>query len=193
MSIFWHPMSRFYDRMVTPIGWHKAQLRIISGVSGCVLEVFCGTAALSCHLLDRGIDTYGIDLSPAMVQRAQDRLKHNGHDPHHMLIADAMRLPFPDARFDYVLSTGGLGLLSRERKQAALQEMARVCKGEIRLLEPFERAEGFHMGHVLTYMVDGMKPIPRKMFEEVDLRYRVEWHTILGIFFYIRAWSCEDS
>lgn len=65
--------------------------------------------------------------------------------------------------------------------------MARVCKREMRLLEPLEKAPGFYAGRLLTLMADGMRPIPCSSLDDVHLHYAVEWDTMLGIFSYVRA------
>jgi hypothetical protein len=52
-----------------------------------------------------------------------------------------------------------------------------------------EKKEGFYMGRVLTFCADGMRPIPKSVFE--DLEYRVEWNTMWGIFSYARVWKRE--
>lgn len=193
MSVCWDSISAFYDRLLTPIGWHQQQLRITPGISGRVLEACCGTATLTHHLLQRRIDTYAIDLAPKMVRRARARLAASGLDPNRVMLADVSQLPFPDRQFDYVLATGALGLLPAPLKRAALREMVRVCRGEIRLLEPFARRRGVTFWWMLTFMVDGMKPIPLSMMNELALPYQVEWHTILGIFSYIRIRVCVNS
>lgn len=56
-----------------------------------------------------------------------------------MVRSDATALPFRTGSFDVVMAAGVLGLLDLHSRQAALREMARVTRGEIRLLEPFRR------------------------------------------------------
>lgn len=36
-------------------------------------------------------------------------------------------------------------------------------------------------------MVDGMRPIPRAILDELPLQYTCEWDTMLGVFSYVRA------
>jgi hypothetical protein len=53
--------------------------------------------------------------------------------------ADVTALPFAGESFDIVVATGVLGLLDVASRQVALREMARVTRGEVRLLEPVHR------------------------------------------------------
>jgi hypothetical protein len=67
-------------------------------------------------------------------------------------------------------------------KLAALKELLRVCRVELRLLEPVEKRKGFYWGRV--FMVDGMRPIPRKAFDGLD--YEIGWDAIMGVFSFVR-------
>ncbi len=68
-----------------------------------VLEVGCGVGAQTQILLERfpGISVQAIDLSAAQVERASERLREPiAAGRVRVDLADAMRLPFPDASFD---------------------------------------------------------------------------------------------
>jgi SAM-dependent methyltransferase len=189
MTSYWDRCADLYDRFINAFGWAERQLATAEGVSGRVLEVCCGTGYLTLELLKRGLDAYGIDLAPKMVARARQKLASADLDPHRVWVADVTALPFGERTFDYVIATGSLGLLPRPVKRAALKEMARVSAKEMRLLEPIEKREGFCVGRPVTFMVDGHRPIPRSMFEELGLAYRLGWDTMIGVFTYAKVWK----
>jgi ubiquinone/menaquinone biosynthesis C-methylase UbiE len=101
--------------------------------TGRVLDVACGTGTNFRYLPD-GAEVVGVDISPAMLEAAGDRLDDLPIDGtlHEM---DAANLAFDDDSFDTVISS--LSTCTFPDPVAALREMARVCApdGEIRLLE----------------------------------------------------------
>src|SRR5262245_13610258 len=60
---------------------------------GPALEVGIGTGVVARALRERGWSVVGVDLAPAMLRRARDRVGSR------VAVADAARLPFPDAAF----------------------------------------------------------------------------------------------
>lgn len=69
------------------------------------LEVGCGSAKLSALLAQQGVLSTGLDRSPQALRVARnnfDRIGASGE----FLEGDAFKLPFTDARFDLVFSTG---------------------------------------------------------------------------------------
>ncbi|WP_248515348.1 class I SAM-dependent methyltransferase [Salinarchaeum laminariae] len=104
--------------------------RAFDTADGEVLDVACGLATNRAYLPESVAYT-GIDASPAMLDRAADR--HDdlvlGEDLREM---DAQDLDFPDDSFDTVISS--LSTCTFPDPDAALAEMARVCKPEGRVL-----------------------------------------------------------
>jgi hypothetical protein len=100
-----------------------------------------------------------------------------------------MRLPFPDGAFDTVVSTGSIALFKPSDQRAALGELARVTRCEMRLLESFEKKRGLYMGRFLAFLFDGMRPIPQDVFQACGLDCQEEWDIFGGAFSYLRA-SC---
>ncbi|CCH87041.1 Phosphatidylethanolamine N-methyltransferase [Modestobacter italicus] len=97
---------------------------------GDVLEVGVGTGR-NLRCLPEGIALSGIELSPAMLARAEERARRLGRTAD-LRVGDAQRLPFADATFDTVLAT--LTLCSIPDDVTAVAEMARVLRPGGRLV-----------------------------------------------------------
>lgn len=101
--------------------------------AGEVLDVGCGTGENFEYL--RGADSVtGLDISSEMVEEARRRIRQSGADVD-LAVGDAQQLPFPDARFDTVISA--FSTCTIPDYAAALREMVRVTRpgGEVLLLE----------------------------------------------------------
>lgn len=101
-----------------------------------VLDVGCGTGTLAIAAKRRvGAEgsVYGIDASPEMLARANGKARKAGVD---VVFTNGLAesLPFPDSRFDVVLSTVMLHHLPRTARQLGVREMRRVLKPGGRLL-----------------------------------------------------------
>jgi ubiquinone/menaquinone biosynthesis C-methylase UbiE len=115
------------------LGVNRLRRRLLQRASGKVLEVAVGTGKnLSSYPRDCRITAS--DVSAEMLNVAQKRAAKLSMDVS-FLLADAEALPFPDKRFDTVVSS--LSTCTFPNPVAALQEMARVCRtdGKILLLE----------------------------------------------------------
>lgn len=101
-----------------------------------VLEVGCGPGRLSILLARRhGLDVTGIDLDPAMIQRARaNAARPEGGDQHRppFLVGDVSSLAFPDGSFDLVVST--LSMHHWADPGAGLAEIGRVLRAGGRAL-----------------------------------------------------------
>lgn len=98
-----------------------------------ILDVPCG-GGVALRGLRPGQDVrwIGVDIEPAMLDRARCRAaSHPGADVR-LIEGDIYRLPLEDATADLCLSYGGLHCLARP--QAALEEMARCLRPGGRLL-----------------------------------------------------------
>jgi ubiquinone/menaquinone biosynthesis C-methylase UbiE len=95
-----------------------------------VLDIGCGTGTLAIAA-KRNVGTagevHGIDASPEMIARARHKSKRARLDVV-FDVAPAQSLPFPDARFDVVLSTVMLHHLRRAAREEAVREVRRVLK-----------------------------------------------------------------
>ena len=95
-----------------------------------VLEVGCGPGHLSILLARRhGLDVTGLDLDPAMVERARANAarsaQQHGREPS-FLVGDVASLAFPDRSFDLVVST--LSMHHWADATAGLSEIGRVLR-----------------------------------------------------------------
>jgi ubiquinone/menaquinone biosynthesis C-methylase UbiE len=101
-----------------------------------VLDIGCGTGTLAIaatrHVGPSGT-VRGIDASPQMIARAT-RKAAKADAPVTFQLAVAEQLPFPDARFDVVLSTLMLHHLPRKTREQCANEIRRVLKPGGRVL-----------------------------------------------------------
>lgn len=98
-----------------------------------VLELGCGPGHLAVRLVrDQGLDVVGLDLDPAMIERARlGAQRLDGARPE-FVVGDAASLPFGDAEFDAVVST--LSLHHWTDPAGASAEIARVLRPGGRVL-----------------------------------------------------------
>jgi SAM-dependent methyltransferase len=97
--------------------------QIVAGLT--VLDVACGTGVVAVTAARLGAKTHGLDLSPALIERARQNAAITGLEVA-FIEGDAEALPYPDASFDTVLSQ--FGHIFAPRPEAALGEMLRVLK-----------------------------------------------------------------
>jgi len=101
-----------------------------------VLDVGCGTGTLAIAAKRRvgsGGAVFGIDASPAMIAKATRKSARAGIEVA-FTTAVVETLPFPDARFDVVLSTMMLHHLPRPVRRQCFAEIRRVLRPRGRLL-----------------------------------------------------------
>ena len=119
----------FYDEQLVPVqfGPFAEQLvaRIPANVRGPVLEIACGTGALTRPLrerLDASVELVATDLAPGMLDYAQARSQ--GRAGITWRAADAQQLPFADGAFGAVACA--FGFMFCPDRLAALREARRV-------------------------------------------------------------------
>jgi ubiquinone/menaquinone biosynthesis C-methylase UbiE len=155
-----------------------------------VFEFGCGTGRLAAHLLaavlSRDCLYHAIDISPKMVQLAQQRLEPWGGRATVEVSSGAMLLPCSDARFDRFVATYVLDLLAPEDIRDLLREARRILVpgGLICLVSlTFGATPGARVVARLcraTYasaprLVGGCRPIELRQFlssDGWDLQYR---------------------
>ncbi len=120
-----------YDRLT---GWLfgsfydgiAADIAATAPAGASVLDVGCGPGHLAGRLAALGFDATGIDLDPAMIERAT--VRGSGR----YLAADVASLPFDDGVFDLVVST--LSMHHWTDTHTGLAEIGRVVRPEGRVL-----------------------------------------------------------
>jgi demethylmenaquinone methyltransferase/2-methoxy-6-polyprenyl-1,4-benzoquinol methylase len=113
--------------------WRRlvARQAVMGGRDGQVLDVATGTGDLALALVAAGAqDVTAIDLSQPMLDAAATKVAARSAQgpalPIELLHADAMHLPFDDARFD--ACTVSFGLRNMPDYAAAVAEMVRVLR-----------------------------------------------------------------
>ena len=126
-------VAKYYDRVLEPLNAPLRQLalrQIPTGPGTRVLDVGCGTGAHLEAYAATGASCWGVDLSPAMLTVAEDRLP----DAADLRIEDATELPFDTGFFDVVFTSLFLHELDPDARSEALAEMGRVTNPNGNLL-----------------------------------------------------------
>ena len=128
-----HNSGRLYNFLIN----YKFRMAIevlpftIKGLS--LLDVCCGSGMASEYYAKEGAKVTGGDLSKDAITRAKIRKERYGFKAEFRVI-DANNLPFPDNSFDIVSVHDGLHHL--ENPKRAVEEMGRVAKKAIVIIEP---------------------------------------------------------
>jgi ubiquinone/menaquinone biosynthesis C-methylase UbiE len=132
-----------YDRSIA--FWEKllfgdGRQWVCSRAEGEVLEAAIGTGR-NLTFYPAGVRLTGIDLSPAMLERARERAGELGMEVD-LREGDAQDLPFPGGSFDTVVCTLSLCNVPDDRR--AVAEMKRVLRpgGRLLLLDHIRAASG---------------------------------------------------
>lgn len=106
---------------------------------GPVLECACGTGLILLHLLDRGIDIYGFDISPAML----DQLKRKAPHAADRISEQALESFSFERRFEAVIvpSNSFAMLTTRDAQLSALDRIRRHLEPGGRLLMDIRLAD----------------------------------------------------
>jgi len=112
--------------------WRRCAANTVAGWRpGEIVDLATGTGDLALALQKKLPDAKvtGVDFLPEMLELAQKKGVHK------TVLADAMKLPFPDASFD--CATIAFGLRNMENWRGALAEISRVLRrnGHVLVLE----------------------------------------------------------
>jgi SAM-dependent methyltransferase len=135
----------------------EAALRTVVEFSGCdpndtVLDVACGPGILACAFAKVARHVTGIDLTPAMLERARALQAEQGLKNVTWKQGDVLPLPFSDASFTLVVSRFAFHHLLEPG--SVLTEMRRVCApgGTVMVIDSVpapEKAAAFNRVEVL--------------------------------------------
>lgn len=99
---------------------------LLGDVNGkTILEYGCGDGKNTVALSDRGAKVIGLDLSPELLEIAQERLLANQHHETMLVLGSAHALPFPDESIDIIF---GIAILHHLDLELASREIQRVLK-----------------------------------------------------------------
>jgi len=144
-------IAAFYDFLDFPFEYYryrKMRPLLFEGLSGQLLDAGVGTGR-NFPFYPSTAKVIGIDLSPAMLTRAERR-RGLATAPVELRQMDVTRLDYPDRHFDGAVATFLFCTLPNELQVPALKELRRVVKpgGLIRLLE-YTRPSGV-VRHAIT-------------------------------------------
>ena len=133
--------------------------RIVDGES--VLEVATGTGLTFVEILKANPNgrNVGVDITPAMLERAERKARASGIENYQLLVGDAYRLRFADREFDLLMNNYMFDLLPERDFPSVLAEFRRVLKSDGRL--------------VLVNMTQGTRP--HQNFWEMVYRINAKW------------------
>lgn len=129
-------IAPFYDLLEYPMErllFHRLRRLVWQHAQGKILEVGVGTGR-NIAFYPPGAHVTAIDISPAMLARAERRARQLGR-PVELLLMDVQHMTFADASFDTVLAT--FVFCSVPDPVVGLKEVKRVCRpdGQVVLLE----------------------------------------------------------
>lgn len=125
----WDALADGYDELVTDPNMAIAEValrraRLEPGMR--VLDVACGSGALSVPAARLGADVLGVDLAPGMVERLEARARTEGLSDVEGRVMDGHDLDLGDDTFD--LAASQFGLMGFPDLPRGLAEMVRVTK-----------------------------------------------------------------
>jgi SAM-dependent methyltransferase len=121
-----------------------------------VLDVACGTGVVAVTAARRGAKAAGLDLTPALIERARENASIAGVEVD-FIEGDAEALPYPDGSFDVVLSQ--FGHMFAPRPAVVTREMLRVLKRGGRIA--FSTWPPEHLiGGMFAFIARNMPPPP---------------------------------
>lgn len=128
LTLFWRAYAGVYDLIWDSPLTGRINERLVAkealhGLSGRAVDLGCGTGLAARHLAALGYEVVGVDLSAAMLLRAERRGRL-ARD--RCLRADAANTGLPDAAFDVALVSNVLQLHPAPRE--ALDEAARLVR-----------------------------------------------------------------
>jgi ubiquinone/menaquinone biosynthesis C-methylase UbiE len=90
------------------------------------LDVACGAGVVACHFASVVRSAAGIDITPAMIEKAKARQEDTGLTNVQWNIGDVKSLPYPDESFSIV--TARYAFHHMPAPGVVLHEMVRVCR-----------------------------------------------------------------
>jgi ubiquinone/menaquinone biosynthesis C-methylase UbiE len=144
-------VARFYDFLELPFEYllyRRIRKLLLRGLSGRLLDAGVGTGR-NFPFYPAGSHVLGIDLSSAMLARAERRTRYSPAASIDLTTMDVRKTDLPDKSFDAAIATFLFCVLPEEDQVPALRELARVVKpdGTISLLN-YVRPGGLFSGAI---------------------------------------------
>lgn len=108
---------------------HALEIMIEMAGAACddtVLDIACGPGLVACAFAEKVGQVTGIDLTPAMIERARELQQEKGLTNMRWVVDDVTSLPFADGSFSIVLTRYSFHHFLNPK--AVLAEMWRVCR-----------------------------------------------------------------
>jgi SAM-dependent methyltransferase len=102
--------------------WERGLIR------GLVLDAGCGTGENALFLAARGLDVWGVDISPSAIGMARAKAAARGLPVARFLVADALRLDRLGMTFDTVIDSGLFHALSDGERDLYVPGLARILR-----------------------------------------------------------------
>ncbi len=131
---FWDQYSKSYDNLLRYYRPYQDLVQEVcrhvdnyaKGRSLRILDVGCGTGNYSMELSRRGHKVVGIDFSPSMLNRAQQKMDNGSEWPQFLFNDLSKILPFIDDSFDAVICINVLYTIPDHEK--FIEELRRVAR-----------------------------------------------------------------
>jgi ubiquinone/menaquinone biosynthesis C-methylase UbiE len=121
-----------------------------------LLDVACGTGNLAIPAAQAGAVVIGLDIAPNLLQQARERAEAEGLKIE-FVEGDAEKLPYPDGKFDAVVSM--FGAMFAPRPGVVALELKRVCRSGGLIAMANWTPEGF-VGQMFQIMARHVPPQP---------------------------------
>ena len=137
----WAPVYDMTFGVIADAGRKRAVRYINTLPPARILEAGVGTG-ISLPAYERKHEIVGIDLSPEMLRKAEERIRRHRLDNARVMEMDVCNLDFEDDSFDVVAAMYVLTVVPDPER--AMRELARVCKpgGQVILVNHFSTEEG---------------------------------------------------
>ena len=155
-----------YDQFLADFE-RKRILEEFTNANGLLLDVGTGWGRYAIELTKMGLDVVGMDISKKMLETAL--IRREKESKHHLVQAEALRLPFKDNTFDNVLFVRSLKYV--KDYFSVLDEVSRVlrCNGKLVIYD----VGNIHTLNYLYHKVINEKtddPLPYYRFSTFELK-----------------------
>lgn len=129
---FWEKQATKYDKRMKSFSleYQRTVERVIEYIheDSVVLDVACGTGIVSLEIAQYVDKIEAIDISPSMIEVAQQKAKQHKIENISFNVADAYRLKYPNKYFDIVLLVNILHVI--KNPEIVLKEAKRLLKDD---------------------------------------------------------------